>query len=194
MVKPMKSQLQRLALAAAASLAPLVAQAGIYPECPPGAVPLGPNAAGNGLEESAAPRVCGHLTAGDGWIQLPSGERSYIFGFSLAVGEASAQTHREAGAIRVVTDAPARLEHDGIHCADGARVVRKLIEILDYHLLARVRDVEATEALPFRVVGDVVVQPVIIMSAHAAASLSLRVTFSTICCSRCDVTICTSTG
>jgi len=84
MAKPMKSKLQRLALAAVASLAPVVAQAGIYPECPPGAVQLGPNASGTGLEESTAPRVCGHLAAGDGWIQLPSGERSYIFGFSIA--------------------------------------------------------------------------------------------------------------
>jgi len=84
MAKPMKSRLARVALAAVASLAPVVAQAGIYPECPPGAVQLGPNAAGNGLEESSAARVCGHLTAGDGWMQLPSGERSYIFGFAIA--------------------------------------------------------------------------------------------------------------
>ena len=84
MAKPLKSQFQRLALAAAALLAPMVAQAGIYPECPPGAVQLGPNASGTGLQESSAPRVCGHLTAGDGWMQLPSGERSYIFGFSIA--------------------------------------------------------------------------------------------------------------
>ena len=84
MAKPLKSQFQRLALAAAALLAPMVAQAGIYPECPPGAVQLGPNASGTGLQESSAPRVCGHLAAGDGWMQLPSGERSYIFGFSIA--------------------------------------------------------------------------------------------------------------
>lgn len=76
--------LQRLTLAALVALGCGAAHAGIYPECPPDATRLALNAAGNGLEESSAAKVCGHLTAGDGWIKHASGERSYIFGFSVA--------------------------------------------------------------------------------------------------------------
>jgi FtsP/CotA-like multicopper oxidase with cupredoxin domain len=76
--------LGRLALAAAALLGAANAQAGIFPDCPPDAIALGVNATGTGLAESNAPRVCYHLAAGDGWINYASGERSYIFGFSVA--------------------------------------------------------------------------------------------------------------
>ena len=77
-------RLCRLALAAAAVLGAASAQAGIFPVCPPDAIALGINANGTGLTESNAPRVCYHLAAGDGWINYASGERSYIFGFSVA--------------------------------------------------------------------------------------------------------------
>lgn len=78
------SKLHRTALAAIAALGCGAAQAGVYPECPPDGVKLGVNAAGTGLQESTAPKVCGHLAAGDGWVNFPNGERMYIFGFSIA--------------------------------------------------------------------------------------------------------------
>jgi FtsP/CotA-like multicopper oxidase with cupredoxin domain len=81
---PSTPKIRRIALAALTLLVPVAAQAGIFPECPAGAVRLGINADGTGLEESAAPVVCGHLAAGDGWINFASGERSYLFGFSIA--------------------------------------------------------------------------------------------------------------
>ncbi len=74
----------RLATAAALLTVAAAAQAGVYPYCPPDATALGVNADGTGLQESTAPKICAHLTAGDGWIQYPTGERSYIFGFSIA--------------------------------------------------------------------------------------------------------------
>jgi FtsP/CotA-like multicopper oxidase with cupredoxin domain len=77
-------RLRRMALAAGALLAAAPASAGIYPECPAGATRVGLNAAGDGVAESAAGRICVHLTAGDGWINYPTGERSYIFGFAVA--------------------------------------------------------------------------------------------------------------
>ncbi len=87
-------RLQRLALAALVALGCGAAQAGIFPECPPDATPLGLNAAGNGLAESNSAKVCGHLAAGDGWIKHASGERSYIFGFSVADADPGAVMKR----------------------------------------------------------------------------------------------------
>jgi FtsP/CotA-like multicopper oxidase with cupredoxin domain len=66
------------------ALAGTTAHAGIFPQCPPGAVsPAVYDAASidtTALGSDA--KVCGHLAAGDGWVLRADGGRHYTFGFS----------------------------------------------------------------------------------------------------------------
>jgi FtsP/CotA-like multicopper oxidase with cupredoxin domain len=62
-----------LALAIAAAFAP--AQAGVYPQCPPGGDPDGTTG-----------KVCKHLAGSDGWMSYGDGTRGYFFGFSDVTG------------------------------------------------------------------------------------------------------------
>jgi FtsP/CotA-like multicopper oxidase with cupredoxin domain len=69
------------------ALAGTAAHAGIFPQCPPGATQA-PGDAGiiDTTTLAADAKVCGHLAAGDGWVQRADGGRHYTFGFSNMTG------------------------------------------------------------------------------------------------------------
>ena len=70
-----------LAAAVGLALAASTAHAGIFPQCPDGAMHTLDSSG-----EASDARVCGHLAAGDGWVLRADGGRHYTFGFSDMTG------------------------------------------------------------------------------------------------------------